>query len=316
MESENINRGSTYPAGALEYNGVNANSVFDMDDLWYSFKPTKKSFVIVGVNGVPSDNFAPTTAWEGGSFFSDYFDSPAFYEQDADEVGIGGNYQFNDNINLAAGFLSDSSLGGTADADNPADGVFISNWAGMTQLTGTVGKFEGALAFIHEYQNRRSGFSVYDGVGTLLTAPPTDIAPATTETVGVSVKYEFSPRFILSAFATHAWSDFKTPGDVSGKTYSAGLGFILPDLFREGNVGGIAVGVPPTVYDTDGLLGIKDSDTPFAIDLFYDFKVSDNITITPGGIILFNGNGGNLIGTPASNDDTVFVGAIKTKFKF
>ena len=320
MEAENIptfaEGATTYPAGSLEYAGVNINSNFQLDDLWYSFKPTEKSFVIVGVNGVASDNFVPTTAWEGASFFSDYFDSPAFYEQDADEVGIGGNYQFNKHINLGAGYLSDATMGNPgaapipSGADAPGDGVFVSNWAGMAQLTGTVGKFEGALAFIHEYQDASNGFSVYDGVGTFLTAPGA-VAPATNETVGVSMKYAFSPRFILSAFATHAWTDFKS-GNVSGKAYSAGLGFVLPDLFREGNTGGIAVGVPPTVYDTNG--PVNDSDTPFAIDLFYDFKVSDNISITPGGIILFNGAGGNL--NPPGSDDTVFVGAIKTKFTF
>jgi len=310
MESENINGGSTYPAGTLEYSGVNANSVFDMDDLWYSFKPTKKSFVIVGVNGVPSDNFAPTTAWEGGSFFSDYFDSPAFYEQDADEVGIGGNYQFNDNINLAAGFLSDSSLSGNADADSPAHGVFNSNWAGMTQLTGTVGKFEGALAFVHEYKDgtrtATGNFRFFDNVGTPVTSLNGD--SVTAETVGVSMKYEFSPRFILSAFGTHSWGNTHSGPDTDAQAYSAGIGFVLPDLFREGNTGGIAVGIPPTVYS------VNDNEptsyaTPIAVDLFYDFKVSDNITITPGGIVLFNGN-------DRTTSDTVLVGAIKTKFKF
>jgi len=334
LESENIDDDPTYPASILEYAGENASSNFNIDDLWYSFKPTDKSFVIVGVNGVASDNFAPTTAWEGGSFFSDYFDSPAFYEQDADEIGIGGNYQFNDNINLAAGFLSDSGLSGNVignngDGDTPSEGVFVSNWAGMAQLTGTVGKFEGALAFIHEYQEEGK-FSVYDGVGTPLTNFGNFIGspPATNETLGVSMKYEFSPRFILSAFATHSWTDFKysvnlydpvvgllpAGADISsGRSYSAGIGFVLPDLFREGNTGGVAVGIPPTVYDIDGV-DLKDSDTPFAVDLFYDFKVSDNITITPGGIVLFNGAGGNS-NTPGT-DDTVFVGAIKTKFKF
>ncbi|MEY2978255.1 MAG: hypothetical protein RLZZ435_2394, partial [Cyanobacteriota bacterium] len=210
LQSRNITGSNSYGPGALEYSGNSGNN-FQLDDLWYSFKPTEKSFVMIGSTGVAGDTFVPTTAWEGGSFFSDYFDSPAFYEQDADEAGIGGNYQFNDNINIAAGFLSDSV--GLGDASSPADGVFLSNWAGMAQLTGTVGKFEGVLAYIHEYQDAGSGFSVYDGVGTLLTDPGS-ISPATNETIGISMKYEFSPRFILSAFATHAWTDFKTPGDV------------------------------------------------------------------------------------------------------
>ena len=316
LQSRNITGSNTYGPGALEYSGGEPDTRFAMDDLWYSFKPTAKSFVMIGSAGVASDTFVPTTAWEGGSFFSDYFDSPAFYEQDADETGIGGNYQFNKHLNLAAGFLSDSNTAtspGVVDASNPADGVFISNWAGMAQLSGTVGKFEGVLAYIHEYQDAGSGFSVYDGVGTSLTGALTG-APITNESVGVSVKYEFSPRFILSAYGTHAWTDVKGGSNIEGKAYAAGLGFVFPDLFREGNMGGIAVGIPPHIYDTENAGGVKDGDTPIAIDLFYDFKVSDNITITPGGIVLFNGEGGNF--AAPSSDDTVFIGAIKTKFKF
>jgi hypothetical protein len=309
MEAENIASSSTYTPGGFEYGGVNDNSNFNLDDLWYSFKPTEKSFVIVGVNGVTSDNFTPTTAWEGGSFFSDYFDSPAFYEQDADEIGIGGNYQFNKHINLAAGYLSDTSLGGAAattpnGGDSPSDGVFVGNWAAMTQLTGTVGKFEGALAFIHEYQDSDHGLDFYDGVGNTANIFTT----GTAETVGVSMKYKFSPRFILSAFGTHSWANQQTAADGDAQAYSAGVGFVLPDLFREGNVGGVAVGVPPTVYSVNGSEPASYA-TPIAVDLFYDFKVSDNITITPGGIVLFNGDD-----TTAA--DTVFVGAIKTKFTF
>ncbi|MGA1410774.1 MAG: iron uptake porin, partial [Prochlorotrichaceae cyanobacterium] len=94
LQSRNIASSNTYAPGALEFSG-NSNNNFQLDDLWYSFKPTEKSFVMIGTNGVAGDTFMPTTAWEGGSFLSDYFDSPAFYEQDADEAGIGGNYQFN-----------------------------------------------------------------------------------------------------------------------------------------------------------------------------------------------------------------------------
>ena len=278
----------------------------------YTFSPSDKATIVVGPIGVSSADFVPTTAWYGGSFFSDYFDAPAFYEQDADEIGIGGNYQFNDNFNLAAGLLSNSGAGPDLDdGSNPAEGVFIDNWAAMAQLTGTVGDFQGVLAFVHEYNDAdpTETFAFFDLIGTSATAPFGAGVNATSETVGLSMKYEFSPRFILQAFATHAWGDAKSGPTADAKVYSGGLGFIFPDLFREGNEGGIAVGVPPHVYDRSGPGGSTDNDTPIAIDLYYDFAISDNITITPGGILLFNGNG-------SSNNDTTFVGALKTKFKF
>ena len=328
LEAENITGSNSYGPGLITYSGGGLD--FNLEYLGYTFSPSDKATIVVGPIGVSSADFVPTTAWYGGSFFSDYFDAPAFYEQDADEIGIGGNYQFNDNFNLAAGFLSNSSAGPDLDdGSNPAEGVFIDNWAAMAQLTGTVGDFEGVLAFIHEYTDGDTavvggvpsgGFRFYDGIGTSATAPFVGVnglasTDATAETVGLSMKYEFSPRFILQAFGTHSWADAKSGQPADAKAYSAGLGFIFPDLFREGNEGGIAVGVPPHVYDRSGPGGSTDNDTPIAIDLYYDFAISDNITITPGGIILFNGNGGN----PAyveNGNSTTFVGDLKTKFKF
>ena len=325
LEAENITGSNSYGPGLITYSGGGLD--FNLEYLGYTFSPSDKATIVVGPIGISSADFVPTTAWYGGSFFSDYFDAPAFYEQDADEIGIGGNYQFNDNFNLAAGFLSNSSnsLVGTGggpvsaavdnldDGASPSEGVFIDNWAAMAQLSGTVGNFEGVLAFVHEYTDGDGsgllgGFRFYDGIGTSATAPFVGSTDATAETVGLSMKYEFSPRFILQAFGTHSWADAKSGATADAKSYSAGLGFIFPDLFREGNEGGIAVGVPPHVYDGSGL-GSTDNDTPIAIDLYYDFAISDNITITPGGILLFNGNG-------SSNNDTTFVGALKTKFKF
>jgi len=307
LQASNIvGAASTYNSGALEYGGTTVASSFILNDLWYSFKPIEKSSVIVGTHGLGFDNFVPTLAWDSGSFFSNVFDDPSLYDLNAG-AGIGGNYQFNDNLNLAAGFLSN-----TGQAQDPASGVFIDNWAGVAQLTGTTGNFEGALAVVYEYGE--DGVAPFGGGGGTDTLQSSLGSPTSNVSVGLSTKYVFSPRFILSAFGAVGLTDLK---GTSGKaaSYTAGLGFILPDLFREGNTGGIAVGIPPTVSDSSASIGVKDNDTPLIVDFFYDFKVSDNISIIPGGIVLFNGDGGNNLGNPGS-DDTVFVGAIKTKFTF
>jgi len=334
LEAENIAEtasttiaagGSTYASGLLEYAGVNPASTFNLDDLWYSFKPTEKSSVLVGTHGVGFDLFVPTMAWDGGSFFSNVFDDTPVYDTSALGAGMGGNYQFNDNINLTAGFLSN-----TVEAEDPASGVFIDNWAGVAQLTGTTGNFEGALAVVYEYGE--NGIAPFGGGGGTDTLQSSLGGSATSNvSVGLSTKYKFSPRFILSAFGAVSFTDVKdtnpsTDFEGDATSYTAGVGFILPDLFREGNTGGIAIGIPPTVSDSSASIGNvavpaallpKDNDTPLIVDFFYDFKVSDNISIIPGGIVLFNGDGGNFDGNPTSgSDDTVFVGAIKTKFTF
>ena len=51
-----------------------------------------------------------------------------------------------------------------------------------------------------------------------------------------------------------------------------------------------------------------DEETPIFLDMFYSFPVSDRVTIAPGFYAIFNANG--------EGGDDVFVGALKTTFKF
>ncbi|HEY9804924.1 MAG TPA: carbohydrate porin, partial [Candidatus Obscuribacterales bacterium] len=97
----------------------------------------------------------------------------------------------------------------------------------------------------------------------------------------------------------------------------------FPDLFGEGNLGGIYVGQPPKITESDLPAGQNipnllaggagtEGDQPGTtthVEVFYRYRVSDNITLTPGFILLFNpGN------TPDS--DTVGIGALRTTFTF
>jgi hypothetical protein len=306
FRSRGLAGGNSLQTAALEYQGHNGDSptstgsepVITLDQLWYKFS-IGKGEVIVGPVGVETTDLVPTIAWSG-NFLSHYFDAPPIYESGSDAAGLGGNYQFNDWFNVAAGYIADA----TADNNIADTGVFAGNWMGFVQLTGTWDKFTGYVAYAHDYDQLGD---LWDDVGTSLASAPFGVTPVTAETVGIGANYQFSPRFIISGFAAHSWVDSQV-ANADARSYTGGLGFVFPDLFREGNEGGIAVGVPPTVYDSDGA---DDSDTPIAVDLYYDFRISDNITITPGGILIFNADGGS-----TTNDDTVFVGAIKTKFKF
>lgn len=316
LEAENIDDPSDFGdrdgadfagfAGTQEFSGVNGSgggeSEFRLDDFWYRFSIGKGEFA-VGPVGVTTDDFVPTVAWDGGSFLADYFDAPPIYENVGDEGGLGGNYQFNDYFNISAGAITNSgNTSGSAFNNGITD-----EWSGFAQLTGTVGDFEGALAFAYD-QDIGNGDRFWDRVGTENSADPFDKTSSQAFTVGLSASYQFSERFIISGYGAHQWVDTLGGPDLNARSFSAGVGFVFPDLFREGNEGGIAAGVPPTLYNNE-LDAREDDETPIAVDIYYTFRISDNITITPGGIVLINGNGQN-------SDDTEFVGSIRTKFKF
>lgn len=80
---------------------------------------------------------------------------------------------------------------------------------------------------------------------------------------------------------------------------------------KAGNLGGILVGIEPKVTDIDSTLnaGQADEDTSVHLDAFSRYQLTDNITITPGGIWLSDPN------HDADNDDIV-IGGIRTGYRF
>jgi hypothetical protein len=97
----------------------------------------------------------------------------------------------------------------------------------------------------------------------------------------------------------------------------------LPDLFGKGNLGGLYVGQPPRITNSDLPVGRNIPDffasglgrpgdqpgTTTHVEAFYRFRVSNNISITPGVVVIFDP-----ANTPAS--DTITIGAVRTTFVF
>jgi hypothetical protein len=272
-----------------------------LDDLWYRFSPSEKSEFQVGPWGVEIDEIVPTIAWEYAGF-ADFLEGAwTSYDNVSEEAGLGGNYQFNDHINLAAGFLSGD------DADNNNVGVFVNDWTAFTQLSGTVGRFQGVLIYLHEYDQESDDY--FAGLGTPRSQDPFGGNASTRDEIGIGLSYEISSRFIVSAFGTYDWLTDQTSTNDSANAYSWGVALVLPDLFREGNQGGIGFGTNPTITRNDNAAIGSDDATPFVVDAYYDFRISDNIKITPGGFVLINGDGN-------SGTGPVGVAAVKTTFEF
>jgi len=104
----------------------------------------------------------------------------------------------------------------------------------------------------------------------------------------------------------------------------------LPDLGKKGNMAALIFGMPPqatsnqygqvapTVDPATGLLlaGARpslakrvDRDTSYHLEALYRFQVNDNISVTPGLLVIFNPEGNRA-------NDPIYVGAIRTTFTF
>lgn len=91
-----------------------------------------------------------------------------------------------------------------------------------------------------------------------------------------------------------------TGTSLSPQTWMAGIAF--PDLFRPGALGAIAVGQP----FIESKVG---NSTQTNLELFYNFPITKNISITPDLLFIFNANNN-------SSNGTITVGTLRTVFTF
>ncbi|MCU0517869.1 MAG: iron uptake porin [Oscillatoria sp. Prado101] len=91
-------------------------------------------------------------------------------------------------------------------------------------------------------------------------------------------------------------------------TYLFSLG--LSDPFgREGDLLAFIAGQPPKLVSGKGLLRGEDPDTSLHFEVFYRYRVSDNISITPGVFVVTNPE-------HDSDNSTIVVGTVRTVFRF
>ena len=97
------------------------------------------------------------------------------------------------------------------------------------------------------------------------------------------------------------------PGDTATVVNFA-LNAAFPDLFGEGNLGGIIVGLEPQVVSSS-IPGNTDPDANIHLEALYRFQVNENISVTPGVIVVLNPEGNSF-------NDPVIVGTLRTTFSF
>ena len=134
--------------------------------------------------------------------------------------------------------------------------------------------------------------------------------PVVSNTYGVQGYYQVSPKLVIGGFAAKFNARLIGRGDADIWSYAVNLTF--PDLGKEGNLGGLIVGVEPTLTGLrigDNFVGGFKRDTSLHIEGFYQYRLTDKISITPAFIWITAPN------QDADNEDIV-VGLIRTTFRF
>ncbi|MEH1837482.1 MAG: iron uptake porin [Nostoc sp.] len=294
------------PEGDFRFAGGNNSNGVVIDALLYQFPLGDKTGVTLEANAGAIDDFTntvnPYLDGDGGSGALSHFGTrnPIYYLLNG--AGIGIKHEFSDNLELSFGYLANDSA-------NPqlGSGLFNGAYGAMGQLTvKPSNQITFGLTYINAYKNTffANGSGGSNNANDILQN-------ASSNSYGVEASFQPSSKFVISGWAGLTKARVLSVGDADIWNYAVTLAF--PDLGKKGNIAGIIVGMEPKVTSVSSSLsnaGInKDPDTSYHVEGFYQYSLSDNISITPGIIWLTAPDHNN------QNDD-ILIGTVRTTFTF
>ncbi len=226
-------------------------------------------------------------------------------------AGIGIQSQLSDNFEVSLGYLAP-----TAQDPSAGNGLFDGAYSAIGQVVFKPSdRFKLGLAYVRAYNSTDT--LTGSNLSNFRSFTENTI-PTTSDSFGLQTSWQISQGFILSGWA--GYSNVETLDNITttdGKSgnldvWNWAVTLAFPDLGKEGNLGGIVVGMEPKVTDSNIILdsGLAvDRDTSFHIEAFYQHQLNDNIAITPGIIWITAPN------HDSRNSDAV-LGIVRTTFTF
>jgi hypothetical protein len=289
----------------LAFRGNDNNDV-ELSRLEYLFPLGEKATVYLEVVGGGLDDFVsnpnPFFSGSGRGSISRFAQRNPIYRQGGG-AGAGLLYKFSDQIQFSLGYVAE-------DADDPEDGLTQGAYGAIAQLTFQPSKQSRfGLTYIHSYN------SLDTGTGSDRANDPFD--DQSEAIIAHSFGLQSSIR-LQDDLAVSGWVGFTNatatdlPDDPSANilNWAVTLGFL--DLAKEGSMAGIVIGQPPKAISNNFQLPgqtYKDEDTAVHLEAFYRYQATDNISITPGLLVITNPEHN-------SSNDTIYIGTIRTTFSF
>ncbi|MCF2145686.1 iron uptake porin [Desmonostoc muscorum LEGE 12446] len=276
-----------------------------LDEVYYSFPIGEKLKTTIAIAEMELNDFAepinPLSSSGRGavSRFGRY--NPILRSMDG--TGLGINYQLNQKTQLAIAYMANDAAVPTEN-----NGLFNGNFAALGHLYFQPADNLGiTFTYVHGYYAGigETGVNLTGSTGSLTARSPFGNVATTANSFGLETSWRINPKFVISGWIGYTKAESGvTNDDAEILNYAVSLAF--PDLGNKGNLAGLVLGMPPKV--TSSSL-IADRDTSLHIEGFYRFQVTDNISITPGLFVITNPEHN-------ANNDSVFIGTIRTTLKF
>ncbi|WP_341528136.1 iron uptake porin [Nostoc sp. UHCC 0302] len=315
------NSGSTLTnEGRLEYDGDSGNNL-GIGLLRYRFPVgPNTNFYLAGTgNGfVDLDASAQLNPYFDGGAVSLFALRNPIYNYSGGS-GVGLRHLFSDKLELNLGYLTPGSNAGKPSSKN---GLFDGVYAAMAQvIISPTDNSKIGLTYINSYSP--SYFTSGEGLDPALnpdfipfgTSSGSNLSntnfgrPVAINAYGLSGTFQLSPNFAIGGWVGYANQRYISRGDADVWNWAVTLAF--PDLGKEGNLGGILVGMEPKVTNISSSVngGRADQYTSLHLEAFYRYQLTDNIQITPGVIWLTAPN-------HDENNDDIVTGVVRSVFRF
>ncbi|KYC38286.1 hypothetical protein WA1_38810 [Scytonema hofmannii PCC 7110] len=288
----------------LGFDGDEDNKV-GLDDLYYYFPiGNKVKVTLVAVEGKLNDfveTFNPLESSGNGGISRFGRFNPIYRASDG--AGLGINYEFSKSTNLSLAYLA-------SDAKDSADknGLFNGNYGALAQFSfKPIKNLDIGLTYVHSYYagGGNSGVNLTGNTGSANARRPFGNVATSADSFGLQTSIRINPKFTVSGWVGYSFVESEVSSD-RADILNYAVTLALRDLGGKGNLAGLVFGIPPKVVESSQ---VSDPGTSLHIEGFYRLQVTDKISITPGLFVITNPEHNN-------NNDSIFVGVIRTTFKF
>lgn len=334
LQAGNLNTGAGFNNAPFFLNDTYTRLGYELDtggslrlsDATYRFLVGDKLAIVVGAQGVN-----PVTVFRGPNRYESAGLGPisAFGQRNPiigignTQAGAGFDWQIAKWASLQAVYSAGNAAGQASDPSSRA-GLFDGPYTAGVQLAlNPISRVDLTLYYLNSYStnallNTGVGDDLIGFIGSRFN----------TNALGATAAWRVSPVVTVGGWFGYTNSAVVTNGFDGNVTTTNWMAFLnFPDLLGKGNLGGIYVGQPPKITSSNlrqngvstlnipsaisGTGGISGGqpDSTLHVEAFYRLRVSDNIAITPGVLVLFNP-------VQTAGSDTIVIGTLRTTFSF
>jgi Carbohydrate-selective porin, OprB family len=279
------------PEGSLSWTDGTTTNAIGVDALKYEFALSPQTQVVVAANAGASDDFTdtinPYLDGDGASGSISLFGNRPSIYYTVQGAGVGIRHKLSDSTELSVGYLAR-----TASTPTAGNGLLGGGYGALAQLTFKTG------------ENSKVGVTY---TRTLNSDPGTGSLNANllgnSNNFGLEGSFQLNPQFTLGGWAGYTQNQ-ATGGD--RQIWNWAVTAAAPDFGGKGNLAGFLVGQEPRVASSGD--GTTDQKSGLHIEGFYQMKINDSLSITPGLIYLTAPN--------QAPGNSAVIGALRSTFSF